>query len=324
MPALLAVAFLVLASTPRIDGPASAIAAGRTQIEAGNCSAAIETLQRALPDAANILIQRDRNDALAALHFYTALAFSNCEMPDKCREQLREFFRFRPGQSSVDATKFPTEFVAAFGEMQHSRPTSDSFDGFYPGFNEYGDFADERMPLMLWGTSPAFQILADDSERSGWGVTRSEESQSAFIQNFWSRRDSDPDTQRNEFKEKMQRRVFFADRAFASPEDERGSMSDRGRVFVLLGPPARVRRQGLQRYETTIVGRRTRTPLTGSLEYWVYFPPQLPIAVPAQQLEFRFITQPGYGDGIMQKDFLALKALAEARKAYAARTAKAE
>ena len=322
MPTLLAVAFVVLASTARVDAPASAIAAGRTQIDAGNCSGAVETLQRALPEAANIHNQRDRHDALAALHFYTALAFSNCEMPDKCREQLREFFRFRPGQSSVDAAKFPAQFVLAFSEMQRTRPTSESFDRFYPGFNEYGDFADERMPLMLWGTSPAFQILADDSERSGWEVTRGDESQSAFVQNFWSRRDTDPDTTRNEFKDKMQRRVFFADHAFASPEDERGSMSDRGRVFVLLGPPARIRRQGLQRYETTIVGRRTRTPLTGSLESWVYFPPQLPIAVPAQQLEFRFITQPGYGEGIMQKDFLALKALTEARKAYAARTAR--
>ena len=52
---------------------------------------------------------------MAAIHFYTALAFSNCGDGEKAREQLREFFRFRPGPATIDPTLYPPRFVSAFG-----------------------------------------------------------------------------------------------------------------------------------------------------------------------------------------------------------------
>ncbi len=308
---------LLLSSMPLAAGePSEAIGIGRSQIAAGDCRAAIETLQGVIPAATTLANRKERSDALAAIHFYTALAFSDCGMPAKAREQLREFFRVKPGKSAVDHAKYSAAFTKAFEEVQSSMVATNSFEALYPGFNEYADFGEDNKPLMLWGASPEFQILADDDEKNGWGLAREPMAQSEFIQTFWARRDSDPTTEGNELRDQTHRRVVFADRAFRTLQEERGAFSDRGTVFVLLGPPARVHRQGLQRFETTIAANRARTPLTGVLERWVYFRPQLPGSIPAQQVEFRFITHPGYGDSVMQKDFMALKALGEARKAY--------
>ncbi|MBK5260212.1 MAG: GWxTD domain-containing protein [Thermoanaerobaculia bacterium] len=313
----LSLVVLLLSSMPLAAAePAESIGRGRAQIAAGDCRRAIEVLQGVLPAAVAIASRDERADALGAIHFYTALAFSACEMPEHTREQLCEFFRVKTGKSAIDASKYPAPFIKAFKEVQGAMQDAHWFEALYPGFNEYANFPEDSKSLLLWGTCPEFQILADDAEKSGWGLAREPMAQSEFIQTFWARRDSDPGTERNELREQTRRRVVFADRAFRTPDEERGAFSDRGTVFVLLGPPARVHRQGLKRFETTIATDRSRTPLTGTLERWVYFRPQLPAPIPAQQVEFRFITHPGYGDSVMQKDFMPLKALAEARKAY--------
>lgn len=57
-----------------------------------------------------------------------------------------------------------------------------------------------------------------------------------FRRDFWRRRDPSPDTDRNEYKEIYYARVAEANRLFRSEGNE-GWLTDRGRVFVLLGPP---------------------------------------------------------------------------------------
>ncbi len=58
----------------------------------------------------------------------------------------------------------------------------------------------------------------------------------AFIQGFWKRRDPDPDTEENEFKTEYFERMTEADRLFLG-EGRPGWLTDRGRIYVLLGPP---------------------------------------------------------------------------------------
>lgn len=57
-----------------------------------------------------------------------------------------------------------------------------------------------------------------------------------FRRDFWRRRDPSPDTERNEYREAYYDRVKQANRLFSS-EGREGWLTDRGRVFVLLGPP---------------------------------------------------------------------------------------
>jgi GWxTD domain-containing protein len=58
----------------------------------------------------------------------------------------------------------------------------------------------------------------------------------AFIEEFWKRRDPDPDTEENEFKMEYFDRLESADRLFPG-EGKPGWRTDRGRIYILFGPP---------------------------------------------------------------------------------------
>jgi GWxTD domain-containing protein len=60
-----------------------------------------------------------------------------------------------------------------------------------------------------------------------------------YIEEFWRRRDPDPAKAGNPFVQTFNERVEAADRLYGEGV-ERGSMTDRGRALVLLGPPPRL------------------------------------------------------------------------------------
>ncbi|MBN2408274.1 MAG: GWxTD domain-containing protein [Candidatus Aminicenantes bacterium] len=57
-----------------------------------------------------------------------------------------------------------------------------------------------------------------------------------FKEEFWERRDPDPGTEENEFREEYFRRIERANEIFPS-EGRPGWLTDRGRIYVLFGPP---------------------------------------------------------------------------------------
>lgn len=61
-----------------------------------------------------------------------------------------------------------------------------------------------------------------------------------FIEEFWRRRDPDPAVPGNPCRESFEARVAAADRQYGEPA-LRGSLTDRGRTLVLLGPPSLLR-----------------------------------------------------------------------------------
>jgi GWxTD domain-containing protein len=75
------------------------------------------------------------------------------------------------------------------------------------------------------------------------------ESQEEFIREFWQIRDPDPGTEENENKIEFERRIEYANMWFGwrnphkgrlKPEEQkkyRGWDTDRGRVYIILGPP---------------------------------------------------------------------------------------
>lgn len=58
-----------------------------------------------------------------------------------------------------------------------------------------------------------------------------------FKEEFWKRRDPDPDTEENEFKTQYFDRIERADDLFHG-EGRPGWQTDRGRIYVLFGPPS--------------------------------------------------------------------------------------
>jgi len=64
------------------------------------------------------------------------------------------------------------------------------------------------------------------------------ESRQEFIRDFWAKRDPDSDTEENEFKEEFFSRIEYANRYFR--EGIPGWKTDRGRIFIYLGPPDKI------------------------------------------------------------------------------------
>ncbi|HAR36852.1 MAG: GWxTD domain-containing protein [Candidatus Aminicenantes bacterium] len=57
-----------------------------------------------------------------------------------------------------------------------------------------------------------------------------------FKVDFWARRDPDPDTEANEFKDEYYKRLERANQMFLG-EGRPGWLTDRGRIYILFGPP---------------------------------------------------------------------------------------
>jgi GWxTD domain-containing protein len=74
------------------------------------------------------------------------------------------------------------------------------------------------------------------------------ESRREFIHNFWKIRDPDPQTEENEFKAEFERRVAYANRFFI--EGIPGWKTDRGRIYIMLGPPDKVEQRPLMQSPT--------------------------------------------------------------------------
>lgn len=105
-----------------------------------------------------------------------------------------------------------------------------------------------------------------------------------FIEEFWRRRDPEPDKPGNPFAKTFYERVEAADGLY-SEEGTRGSLTVRGRALVLLGPPPELR-YGQKNVPAWSPGHPGAPPAvqtqTLPLETWIYPVAELPPAL--QQL----------------------------------------
>lgn len=85
-----------------------------------------------------------------------------------------------------------------------------------------------------WLNEDVVYIITDEERAVFLGLTTDEEREQ-FIEQFWLRRDPDPTTAINEFKEEHYRRIAYANEKFTSGQP--GWKTDRGRVYILHGPP---------------------------------------------------------------------------------------
>lgn len=63
-----------------------------------------------------------------------------------------------------------------------------------------------------------------------------------FIQSFWKQRDPTPGTPQNEFKDEHIKRFLYANNYFRRGTPREGWMTDMGRIYIILGPPASIER----------------------------------------------------------------------------------
>ncbi|MDX6613709.1 MAG: hypothetical protein QOD75_2895 [Blastocatellia bacterium] len=85
-----------------------------------------------------------------------------------------------------------------------------------------------------WLDKDVTYIITDD-ERKAFKKLETDEERERFIEEFWRRRDPDPDTDENEYREEYYERIAYANEHFASGIP--GWKSDRGRIWIMYGKP---------------------------------------------------------------------------------------
>ena len=87
----------------------------------------------------------------------------------------------------------------------------------------YKTWLEVEVPYIITGEErAAFKKLATDDERE------------QFIEGFWERRNPNPGSPENEFKEEYYRRIAYANEHYASGIE--GWRTDRGRIYIMYGP----------------------------------------------------------------------------------------
>ena len=160
-----------------------------------------------------------------------------------------------------------SSFAVAQSQKQNQDPT-DKPRNVKPELKKaYKDWLDKDVTYIITDEErKAFKKLATDDERE------------RFIEEFWRRRDPDPDTDENEFKEEYYERIAYANENFASGIP--GWKTDRGRIWIMYGKPD---------------GRETH-PMGGSYDRPSYEGGGNTSTYPFETWFYRYL--PGVGSGI--------------------------
>ena len=88
--------------------------------------------------------------------------------------------------------------------------------------------------LKKWIREDARYIITEEEKKAFRQLTTDDE-RYQFIEQFWLRRDPNPDTVVNEARDEHYRRIAYANERFSSGTP--GWLTDRGRIYITFGPP---------------------------------------------------------------------------------------
>ncbi len=86
------------------------------------------------------------------------------------------------------------------------------------------------------------KYIASRSEVKAWEKLTNVEGKRKFLYKFWKKRDEDPSTPENETKIEYFKRVRYANKAFGNMLQKKGWETDKGRVYIVYGPPSEIER----------------------------------------------------------------------------------
>jgi GWxTD domain-containing protein len=218
----------------------------KEQVKGSQWSAALKTFESLETEAAKPGNENFKKQLEAPMAFYRGVCEANLDQTDKAKEDFQTFQALQPN-TSLDRAMYSRKVLAVFEEARKSSPAASekpaaSIAAAYHDFRLTSPVAET--PNERWGDGPVRWLMTSD-EREEWSRLSDAVSRSEFVTKFWARRDPSPETPANEFRDEFDRRVAFADSRLAQGET-RGSLTDRGMVFVLLGPPTYVGRKPLR------------------------------------------------------------------------------
>ncbi|MEQ1606409.1 MAG: GWxTD domain-containing protein [Pyrinomonadaceae bacterium] len=103
-----------------------------------------------------------------------------------------------------------------------------------PTSNSRNVKAETNVVYKKWLDNDVAYIITDQ-EKKAFKALATDEERENFIENFWRRRDPNPDTEENEYREEYYERIAYANQHYASGIP--GWKTDRGRVYIAHGKP---------------------------------------------------------------------------------------
>lgn len=144
------------------------------------------------------------------------------------------------------------------------------------------------------------RLIMTGQEKDIFSHLPDQKSREEFISDFWAKRDPDPDTEENEFKEEFFERIDYANQHFK--EGIPGWKTDRGRIYIYLGPPD----------QTEEFPFHEESSIKGPILWWIYYKFNLGI---------EFVDEKGYGQYVLKRyDGNFTYALEKARLGYTGET----
>ncbi len=314
----------------------------KAQVKSQSWQEALTTLDQIDAESATPGNETIRPQLVAPIAFYRGVCEANLDQAEKAEADFATYRQAQPG-SAIDKTTYSKKAVAAFeaagkiaapnaaGEDAASHGGSLSLARRFEEFQappNMGEKPDER-----WADGPVKWLISPE-ETAAWAALAGEAERDEFVARFWKRRDPSPESPDNPARTDFDRRVAFADAYFRVDEHQRGSLTDPGMVFVLLGPPNRTGRKPIMPNEENSISDGNSVPgqwfmanrnsvhfdgttvtdaSSGFREIWYYRRETLPNAVAANELNVTFVTKIGRGQFVLQREPAILNALVEAR-----------
>jgi GWxTD domain-containing protein len=352
--ALIASGLVLLASLAIADSECVRLfLQAKEQFRLAQYDASLATLDRLAAEVEKPGNESYRAALPAGLAFYRGACDAALGRTAEARDKFETFLMYQPN-ATLDPSAYPPKVIALLEdvrrtmrtEAQHPAETgslANAFRAYQAPVDRGSEEAGED-----WADGPAGYLLTAEQKHS-YERLSDPASRSEFITNFWKERDARPETPENETRIEFERRVAFADSRFAQDET-RGSVTDRGMVFVLLGPPTWIGRKPLATGEDAadpkgmslytdldltnalkaakpgaasalvydrMTGPGTRLPDSDGnyREVWHYRRELLPAGISFHQVDFEFITRKGYGQNVWQREGRTLTTLETARAA---------
>lgn len=252
----LLILFLSSASTLRAQTVQDLFMKVKEQVKSSSWGDAIKTLDQLDAEAAKPGNENVREPLAGPSAFYRGVCEANLDHTDAAVKAFSEFVSRQPS-ASIDHAMYSKKAVAAFDAAQKkvaspldAREATGS-NSLFTAFQEFKMPPNSADPVNEnWGNGPIKFIMTPE-EKVTWSSLTSGGERTDFIEKFWERRNPKPGNSDNTYRTTFERRVAFADSRFIDSEKQRGSMTDRGMVFVLLGPPTWVGRKPLRTGEDT-------------------------------------------------------------------------
>ena len=174
--------------------------------------------------------------------------------------------------------------------------------------------APKKGNYLEWGDSAEAYFMTPE-ERAEWQQVLSKDQADRFIAKYWSLRTE-------QFRKDLSERIAAADKYFALG-DKPGSITEKGRVFVILGPPTR---EQTTRQTSTQGGFGTGPSGPNSIERtafvvseWTYQKDRLPLDLGVPEMSVRFQTDVMRGYQTIENPGLIEPYLTRAAAYYGAR-----